>query len=146
MKVYFGRPFTGQPYEEVIKYYQHIENICSDNIIKPIIPITMSENLMDGIIKDDISHLNNPTLTDRGIVYRDKWMLLRSDVLVMDLTFEVELPVGVFFELAWAKDHGLHTVTLFEKGSKFDRVFIRESSDIILTNIDNAIEYLSSLS
>ena len=144
-KVYFGRPFTGCEYKEVADYYLDIRIKCSTRGIKPIIPFTLTESLNEEGNIPDVEAIDTPELSDSAIVSRDKFLLLNSDMLVMDFTMDFNMPVGCLYELAWAHDWNKHTIVIMSNDNKMNRLFVRECADVVVETLVQALEYIEEL-
>jgi hypothetical protein len=107
-------------------------------------PMVAKEYLKgDGCLKSHGYH--HPTATDHAIGRRDMWMVSLSDIVLMDFTGSTVASIGCSGELAVASYIRKHTITVLPLGNIHEHAFIREFSDVIFEDLEEATEYLAAL-
>ncbi len=87
----------------------------------------------------------HPVVSDHAIIERDRWMVIGSELMLADLAHADRVSIGTMMELAWAHDHGLHTVTVMEPGNIHEHAFVFEASDVVFSDLEDALDYLISI-
>lgn len=146
MTIYLAGPITGLSYEEVVSRIERLQKELKKagyDVIHPMI----GKKCLQNETKFKPSGYTHPITSDHSIVRRDHWMVINSDILFLDFTQgKSNVSIGSICELAWAYHNNVYTVVVLPKDNVHNHAFVKEMSDVIFTNIDEAIEYLIKLS
>lgn len=142
-QIYLACPISGLAFDEVeAKYAEKVKRL--EKYYDVVIPIVANGCLRgEGSLK--AYGFTHPVVSDHAIVERDRWMVVTSELMLADLTHADRVSIGTMMELAWAHDHGLHTVTVMEPGNIHEHAFVFEASDVVFSNLEDALDYLISI-
>lgn len=80
---------------------------------------------------------------DQGIYARDRWDVMRADVVLANFTGARTVSIGTMFELAWAAQAGKYIVVVMEPGNPHDHAFVRQAASVVFGDLDAALEYMT---
>jgi len=145
LKLYIAHPISGLSGEEVCNYYNNIIDILNP-YYELLIPMTAKGFLFKD--KSLTAHdYSNPVCKNHAIFERDTWMVSQSDVVLCDLSGNINsTSIGCCMEIGIAAWLHKHVITVIPQNSKYEHAFVLEASDIIYNNIEEAKEYLIKLS
>ena len=143
LKIYCAHPITGLTGDEVIDYYIKIHETLNNIGYQVLQPMT-AKGFFRPETKFKACNYNNgnPISSNHAIYERDKWMVLNSDIVLVDLTATKQISIGCAMELAWAADHNKQTIVVMEKDNIHQHAFTLEAADIIFDSLSDALEYL----
>lgn len=157
-KIYLSGPISGLTYNESDKWADEAKDklhyIGSGSNLFQVVgyrPLRYNEYTLDGkrLDKNIVYNANktdtvnmNPTLTDRAIVSRDRYDVITSDVLLVNLLGAKEKSIGTMFEMAWAYEKRIPIVCIIEENNIHDHPFVRESIDYRVDNLNDAVEMI----
>ena len=144
MKLYCVHPISGLSYEQVYQYYQYIVGKMQTFGYDVLHPMT-AKSYLQNVEKFHTVGYDNPASTNHAIVARDRWMVMQADVIYANLMSATTVSIGSCMELAWAHDHGKHTVVAMGKDNPHKHAFVLEAADIIYESPEGAEEYLKKL-
>jgi hypothetical protein len=147
-RVYLSGPIWGRSYIEATEWRNQVYEELADyaEILDP-----MRDRLLpDGMSEDDpiLSCLTSedPSLaTDRGIVARDYYDTITSNLLIVNLTGATRASIGTIAELSWAYHLHIPTIVIIEPDSVHDHAFVREMTSYRVKDIDAAITVAKSV-
>jgi nucleoside 2-deoxyribosyltransferase len=145
MYVYLVRPIAGCVFDEVVTYYEETADILSD-VGYEVLYAMMGKcqfRGQEGLFKN--KGYTHPVSTDRAIIGRDRWMTKKADIIFANLMNAKTVSIGSVMELAWAFDHGKHVVLAMEENNIHRHAFITQCADIVFSNYEESIDYLTSL-
>jgi len=144
MKIYLARPISGHKGEDVFKYYEYLKSELEYNGYEVLCPMSGK-----GEIRTDVEYKPTgytlPVATDKAIKSRDQWMVIQSDIVLLDLSEATEKSIGCMMELAWGDLLNKHTILVMKKNNIHSHAFVYECSDIVFETLNDAVEYLSKL-
>lgn len=86
---------------------------------------------------------NSPMTTNHAILGRDKWMVVQSDIVYVNLEGATNrVSIGSMFEMAWAKLLNKYVVLALDPISIHRHAFVLEAADIVFNTADEAEDYL----
>ena len=145
MIVYLAGPISGKSYEEAVENFEPKISVLKGMGYEVYYPFLEREYLRNERTLRAEGY-ENPVSTNRAIFSRDRWMLARADIILADLLSATEVSIGTMFELAWAKELGLHTIVLVPEGKHVhNHAFVREATDVCFHSVSEALDYLSHL-
>ena len=146
MKLYLALPISGRGYDEVVKDIHDSKEKLEHWGFEVFQPMTGKSYLRNELEFKATSY-NNPVSTNHAILERDKWMVLNSDVILLDLSNGSErVSIGGVMELAWASLLNKHTVVVLPKENNIhNHAFVLEAADVIFETMDEAMAYLCKL-
>ena len=145
MKIYLSRPMAGRGFAEVDEWYTREVNFCRGLGLDVFHPWLSEEELGPDkrFVATGHDHASAPTATTNAIVGRDRWMATNVDLLLTDLTEAQTVSIGCMMELAWAYDHGAHTIVVMKDKSVHRHAFVTGAAHVIYPDLQGAKHYLS---
>jgi hypothetical protein len=143
MYIYLAHQMSGLTAQQLKDYYDPVIKIVQDFGYKPLVPISKVESKIEGEIQ---THgYTDAAITDRAIHGRDRWMILKSDIVYMNLLGTTRLSVGCLKEMTIAYEHNKHLVIVMEDDNIHHHAFVHSEADVIFNNENDALEYLKNL-
>lgn len=145
MKIYLARPISGQSYKDVMNYYITTASALEANGFEVLCPMTGKSALRTEVEFKAHGYTHSPVSTNHAIIERDRWMVKSADIVYANLSNAPYASIGTCMELAWAHDHGKHSIVVMEDGNVHQHAFVLEAADIVFKTHLEAMEYLYSL-
>lgn len=145
MEIYLARPISGRSYDEVMKYYFTAVKALENRGFDVLCPMTGKTYLRTELEFKAHGYDEYPTSTNHAIMERDRWMVKKADIIYANLSNSDRVSIGTMMELAWAHDHGKHSIVVMEDGNVHQHAFVLEAADIVFKTHMEAMEYLYSL-
>jgi len=140
-KVYLAGPIRGLTFVGSTSWRNYVKNLFRPEIIA-YSPLRGKDEVLANlpIIDDRTNPVNHPLTLRKGVVTRDRYDVLSSDLIFVNLLGAHEKSIGTMFELAWAHDHGKPIVLAMEdKGNPHDHTFVREVAGFVLPTLEEAV-------
>ena len=144
LKVYIAGIISGGKPKDVFKYFDDMAKTLKDFGYYVFSPLTGKGVLRTEKVFRSHGYIN-PISTNHAIVERDRWMVKNSDIIFCDLSGGDIVSIGCTAELAWAHDNGVHSVVVLPEKHVMRHAFILEMADILFTNYNDAMRYMSDL-
>ena len=145
MKIYLAGPISGKTIKEVETSFSGRKAIFEKsgyNVFNPMV----GKGQLRVELKYRKHGYDHPLANNHAIVERDRWMVTNSDVIFVDLMCANEhVSIGSMMELAWAHDHGIHTVVAMPEDGPHAHAFVIEAADVLFHSSRDAIDYLTLL-
>ena len=145
MKIYIAHPISGDSFESVVSYYEHLRDRLIYRGYKVLCPMTGKGYLRTELKFKAHGYEGKPMSTNHAIVERDRWMIGQSDIILVDLLGATRVSIGCMFELAWAMDIGKHTIVIMEMNNIHRHSFVIDAADVLFETLDEALDYLGNL-
>lgn len=147
MKIYLSHQITGLTYRQVADYYISMRDRLRKMGYSVFYPFIAKEFLKThGNVKMKATGVgDHPVSKGHAIIRRDRWMVLQSDIVFVNLIGIKQVSIGCTMELAWAYDRDKHTVLAMEESNPHQHDFVRKSADIRFQIEEDAIKYLEKL-
>lgn len=142
--IYCAGPITGLSYDEVTSYYQKVFYRLKEAGYDPLCPLCGKEYLKNET-NLKASGYSYPLSTNHAIIERDRWMVKKSSIILINLFAAKKVSIGTMMELAWAHDNGIHTVLVMEKDNIHEHAFVFEAADVHYESLEDALVYLERL-
>jgi len=136
IKVYCSRPISGCSSDEVF-YYEMIKKELREIGVKFISPMYEPSSIR---VEGDTNDPKN-----RAIFKRDFWKVMQSDIILVDFLEANSVSIGCVMEIAWGVAYNKHIILVMDEKNIHNHAFVKESADIIFTNIWDAICYIKKL-
>lgn len=145
--VYLAGPITGLTYEECTEWRFKAKAVLNEAGIIAYSPMRGKEYLNDGkAIEAFNDRLPQRLSTQKGIVGRDHFDVIRSDAMLCNLLNTKKVTIGTMFELAWRYEHMLPTVLIIEDTHNIhDHPFVMEAITYRTNNLNEGIELVKHL-
>lgn len=145
MKVYCVHPISGLSYQEVMEYYNSIEQFLNTIGYDVLCPMKGKDAMRTEVAFRSHGYDNTPISTNHAIFGRDQWMIRQSDIVFANLSGAKNVSIGSCMELAWASMLGKHVIVVMEKENIHVHTFVLEAADIIFEDLESAKNYMSRL-
>lgn len=145
MKIYCAHPISGLSGDEVINYYTNIHKVLKDIGYTVFQPMTAKGYFRPEKEFKACNYANgHPTSTNHAIKERDQWMVINSDIVLVDFTGAKEKSIGCVSELAWGDILHKQTIVVMDKNNVHQHAFTLEEADIVFETLDEALDYLKT--
>lgn len=145
MKVYLAGPITGESYKSATDWRQYMIDYLPNGItaLSPLRGKYYLEKFKD--IAD--SYENISLSSSRGITTRDRFDVMSSDVIFVNLLGAKSVSIGTVMEIAWADILRKPIILVMEDESNIhEHAMIREVVGFRVNNIDDGIKILCAIS
>ena len=142
-KVYLAGAIAGLTYEKArYGWRKEAAEKLSQFYIETISPMRGKDHLSSEDVLSKNEYAKNPVTTKKGIVTRDRFDCLRSDMLLVNLLGAKSVSIGTMVELGWADANGIPMVVVMEPGNVHEHLFIRELAGWVVEDLDTAIDII----
>ena len=140
--VYLGGSIRGLSYEEAIKWREEASKRLSDVGIKSLSPMR-NKGLINDEQKITNSYDNLKGYSSKDLFMRDKFDVIRSDIILINILNQKVVLIGSLFELAWGHLLNKYCIVVVNPNSVYAKhPFIKESASIMFDDLDEAIDYI----
>lgn len=98
-----------------------------------------------GVIDSSKQQYNHPLTSAKGVLTRDHFDVLRSDMLLANLLGAEVISVGTVMEIAWAFDHLIPIVLIMEDTNVHNHIMLCEAASYIVPQLDQAFEIIKAV-
>ena len=141
--VYAGGGISGLTYEECVGWRKYVASKMP-SYIHILSPMRGKEYLNNGKIISG-SYEEHPLCSQKGILCRDHYDVRRANLVLMNFLGLQAVSIGSIVEIGWTYAYRHPLITLMEKNNVHDHPMIREISNFILTDLDEAIELIITI-
>jgi len=143
--VYLAGPITGLSYGECTDWRETVTNQLLDCGIIAFSPMR-NKQFLSGETKIHHSYSGDVMSCQRGIYARDKWDVLRVDVVLFNLLGAQIVSIGTVMEVAWAADRGKPAVLVMEaKGNIHTHPMLLEACPFFVHTLDDGVDTVKRL-
>lgn len=151
-KVYLSGPITGMNYANArFGWRQEFANRLGEGII-PLSPMrheghlaemktAMSVEALKAFEKEKNHIFSHP----RMIVSKDMLDIEQSDLVLVNLLGATKVSQGTVWEMGYAKGKGKQIVVITDDENVHNSPFIKESANVVVDNLDDAVMIVNSL-
>ena len=155
IKVYLSGPMSGLIVQEATKrrfFYE--QNLGPEfETISPmrdwhLISGREFEDYADDIIAPQVDKPESTTnfACDKEIFMRDKFDVIHSDCVIVDVLDSKKVSIGTAFEIAWANEFTVPIILVMEeKDNPHDHAFIKECSSFRVHTRERAVDVIRSV-
>jgi nucleoside 2-deoxyribosyltransferase len=144
LNLYLAGPITGCTYRGATGWRHKLAEEAQALGFNVYSPMRGKEDLKS--VKRLRSHgYDSPMSTDKAIIRRDRFDVLRADVVLANLSGATIISVGTIFELAWAYDHGKYVIIVMENNNIHSHAFVEQSASAVVETLDDALTVLGVL-
>ncbi|HOK20998.1 MAG TPA: hypothetical protein PLS18_02335 [Candidatus Paceibacterota bacterium] len=136
--VYTGGAISGLTYEECVGWRLYVASKMPSHI-HILSPMRGKEYLKNGKIING-SYEQHPLCSQKGILCRDHYDVCRAHLVLMNFLGAKKLSIGSIMEVAWAYAYRRPLITLMEEDNPHNHPMVREASNFILIDLDEAIK------
>ena len=141
--LYLAGPILGTAYDACTSWRQYVcEKLPSDII--GITPMRGKESL-SGQQEIKVLDRSNPITATKGIITRDRFDLMRCDMVLMNLLGATKVSIGSMIELGWADAFRKTVVLVIEEGNCHMHAIVQEIAGFIVPTLDQGIEVVKSI-
>jgi len=145
--VYLAGPISGLTYDEATEWRQDAQEELAKSGIKAISPLSSAVHLRHhkGVLTDceitpglecAVRAMSTPT----GVVTRDRFYCLNTDVMILNLLGSKRVSIGSMVEVGWANARDIPIILIIEEtGNLHEHAFVTECCQFRTTNIADAL-------
>lgn len=144
--VYLAGPIRGTDYKECTDWREYAKEKLTEAGITGISPMRGKEFLKDERKIDFIMYqYQHPLTIPKGIVSRDRFDVMRCDILLINLLGAKEVSIGTMIEIGWADILRKPVVLVMEQNNPHRHPMITELPGFIVDNLDEAIQLITEI-
>ena len=143
-KIYLAGPISGLTYDDAQEWRDVARKALLPEI-EAFSPLRNKQYLRDvGVLQQ--SYAISPMSTDRGIMTRDHFDCMTSDLILCYLKGATQLSAGTIMEIGWAFAYRKPLVVVIEpNGNPHDHPMIREAIGYRVEELDHAIHVVRAV-
>ena len=140
--IYLAGPISGLEHHETVLWRETLTEELAKHEIQCISPMR-NKNYLIGTGKIAAYGYGHTLSTDKAIVTRDRFDLLRSDLIVVNLLGAERVSIGTMVELGWADAHGKPVLLIIEPEDSenkniHEHAFVRELCGWRVSTVEEA--------
>lgn len=140
--VYLAGPITGLTYEGASDWREWVAARFPAYIVA-VSPLRGKDYLPRGTALAD--HYEPALSTTKGITTRDRFDVMRADLILVNFLGATRVSIGTVMEIAWADMLRKPIVVAMEPGNIHEHGMLKESSGFIVPSLEEAIEVIKAV-
>lgn len=141
--VYLAGPITGLSYDKSANWREYVSKKLPKHI-KALSPLRGKDYLKSEKALEDFYDINALS-TQKGITCRDRYDVMRCDLIFVNLLGATRISIGTVMEIAWADILRKPIILVMEDGNIHSHSMIREVSGYIVKDLEIAITITQSI-
>jgi nucleoside 2-deoxyribosyltransferase len=141
--VYLAGPIKGLAYEDSVFWRDVIKAVLFDTPIKTLSPMRDKEFLTGQVI--NAAYPESPLGSAEAITARDRYDVMRSDVILVNLWGAKEVSIGTVMEIAWADMLRKPVVLVIDKGNVHNHPMLLECCPFVAEDLDTSVKLVKSI-
>jgi hypothetical protein len=145
LSIYCVHSISGQSADSVFEYYTRTAKALTEygyNVFHPMI----GKNFLRTEMSFKAVDYRHPLTCNHSIFNRDRWMVLKADVIYANFLGTKIVSIGSMFELAWASFNNKLVIVTMEEDNIHRHAFVMEGASTIFTTEEETLDYLHKLS
>jgi nucleoside 2-deoxyribosyltransferase len=144
--VYLAGPIKGLSYAGATDWREHVANRLFNNPrIQTLSPMRYKAILETTKVLPDSSENEAPLLSDKGVTTRDRWDVMRSDLVLMNLAGAKAVSIGTMIEVGWADAFRKPIVAVMTPDDIHWHGMVRQCAGFIVPTLNEAIDIVNAL-
>jgi hypothetical protein len=146
--VYLAGPISGCSYEGATDWREYVISNLPDSI-RGLDPMRGKKYLKDEVSLD--SKLQEDVYTEaaetraKGVLTRDRFDVMRSDLIFVNLLRAKRVSIGTVMEIAWADIWRIPVVVVMEEDNIHQHGMLTEAVGFIIDNLDDGIQLIRDI-
>lgn len=146
--VYLAGPISGCSYKGATDWREYIVQLLPDNI-RGLDPMRGKSYLtgevsLDPKLQEDI-YIEIPGTRAKGVLTRDRFDVMRSDLLFVNLLGAKRVSIGTVMEIAWADIWRIPVILVMEEDNIHQHGMLTEAVGFIVDNLDDGIQLIRDI-
>jgi nucleoside 2-deoxyribosyltransferase len=143
--VYLAGPILGGSYDDSVGWREHATAQLAPEIVT-YSPMRWKDHLKgESELKDASLHRDDPILSPKGIVARDRFDVRRASILLVNFLASRRVSIGTCVEFGWADAWRKPIVMVIDRDNGHDHAFLRELAGFIVEDVDAGIQVCRAL-
>ena|ERR1035437_2987036 len=144
LSIYCVHPISGQTADSVFEYYTRTAKTLSEYGYEVFHPM-IGKNFLRTELKFKSADYRHPLTNNHAIYERDKFMVLKADVIYANFIGTKIVSMGSMFELAWASFNNKLVIVTMEEDNIHRHAFVLEAASTVFSTEAEALDYLAKL-
>jgi hypothetical protein len=136
--LYTAGAITGLSYKGSVDWRAYVASKMPPHIIA-VSPMRAKEYLA-GQKNVQAAYENIPLSSQKGIMTRDRFDVMRADMLLVNLLGTGTVSIGSVIEVAWADAFRKPIILAMDEGNIHDHPMLKEAAGFIVDNLNDAID------
>jgi len=142
--VYLAGPIQGLSYDTSTSWRIYAETELLKAGIMSLSPLRNKEYLQhEGVLRD--SYPQYALSSTKGITTRDRFDVMRCDVVLMNLLHAEQVSIGTMIELGWADAYRKPVVLVAERDNVHAHGMVEEVAGFIVDNLESGLTLIKAL-
>jgi len=142
--VYLSGPITGESYDDVTDWREETAAVLASYEITALSPLR-HKGYLAGETYIAPSYDEHTMSKQKAITIRDRWDVMRSDIVLVNLLDTNRISIGTVMELAWADAFRKPIVLVMENGGMHSHPLLEEVCAFHVETLEEGIEVLKGL-
>lgn len=140
-RVYLAGVISGLSFSEANTWREIAQKKLALYGIVGCSPLRGKDHLEDETVLHKAGYEGNPMSTKRGITTRDRFDVMNSDVVIMNLTGAESVSIGCMIEIGWSDANRKPVILVMEKGNPHEgHAMLDECTQYKVHTVDEAVE------
>lgn len=146
--VYLAGPISGCNYKGATDWREYVTQTLPNNIIS-LDPMRGKSYLngeisLDPKLEEDI-YIKTPSTRSKGVITRDRFDVMRSDLVFVNLLGAKRVSIGTVMEIAWSHIFMIPVVVVMEEDNIHQHGMLTEAVGFIVDNLDDGIQLIRDI-
>jgi len=143
--VYLAGPIGGCSYDQCTTWRGYFTSLLQHFNVECVDPMRGKSDLQNESELDKVRY-TTPLACPKGVYTRDRWDVLRCDLVVVNLLGAKKPSLGSVMEIAWADAGGTPTILVMEpEGNCHEHILIREACGFRVGALELAADLVVSI-
>lgn len=139
--IYLAGPISGTAYKDSVGWREWVEQeLWPTPCLNPMRGKSYLSS--EQAIEDSY---DTPLSCSRGIITRDRWDVMRCDLVLANFLGAEIVSIGSVIEIAWADAYRKPLILVMEEGNLHNHAMIREIAGFWLPDLESAVDIIQSL-
>lgn len=139
-KVYLGGIISGLSFKDANEWREIAQKKLEMYGIQAASPLRGKDHLADETVLHKMGYEKKVMSSQKGITTRDRWDVMSSDLIIMNLLGAKSPSIGCSMEIAWADLLRKPIVAIMEPGNVHEHCMLLECVNFRVHTVDEAIE------
>jgi len=144
VNVYLSGPITGEGYDTVTDWRKETSDVLAGYGITALSPLR-HKHYLAGETEIAPSYEEHTMSKQKSITNRDRWDVMRSDVVFVNLLNTNRISIGTVMEIAWADAFRKPIVLVMEQDGMHSHPLLEEVCAFHIETLEEGIEVLKGL-
>lgn len=143
--VYLAGPIAGLDYQETVDWREHATGLLKQFKIKTLSPMRGKGALAHEMGKVQGSYEHDPLSSRSGITTRDRFDVMRCDMVLANFNGAQYISIGTCIEIGWADAWRKPLVVIMDVQNVHWHAMVRQIAGFVVSDMEEAIEVVKAV-